>query len=605
MATDAEDSAPVFWRATRKARSLRCGQTRDAWAREVAAMTEELAYANAQLNTFAPINALPDEVLARVFELLAPLDPIMARNHTWGWVSVTHACRRFRAVAHNHATLWSELSVDGNTPWNLFLPKSRRTLLTIRGEPDWDRRISARYYPTCTMQNIDRLQHLDIQEFDFADPACTLWLNVLSTVAPELLSLKLEVDDLAEPPRDGSLVQWPTVSPHFLSRDAPKLREFNMSGIRMTWKLDNPIMLRSLLLEWRDATLPTSQSLSEVLDCLSNLPLLEELVLWAVLPEATVDSAGRHIVLSHLRLLFLEDHSGPCLALWASIQAPSQCSIRIRLVTTDDAGQAMLRSLIKQHLARPDCPVYQRLQVGDSERDRSSDHSTQFSLHTAVSTDEANNVASKLVRRHSATYTIDATPMLAFNTIPHQVVPNHATAFLGILDLFPSQPIRTLRLTQWLPVTAGHPNLIAFVTSLLSQLPALETIEVRDVDGRSSNTRFSLGQAFCLGFLQNHTSRSTAENVDADFPGCYLPQLHTLSLEQIYLEFQPSDDDWATLFAVLTEALEHRIRAHAPLHTLKLSRMYLQDGWREQLGALVSHIEERDAVDARGFLIRQ
>ncbi|VDB84512.1 unnamed protein product [Peniophora sp. CBMAI 1063] len=596
-----EPNAAVFWRATRKVRYPLYGISRDAWAREVAAMAEELAYAKAQLNTFAPIDTLPNEILTCVFELLVPLDPIKAMQRYWGWVSVTHVCRRFRAVAHSHATLWSELTVNGDTPWHLFLPRSQQAYLTIRGRAHPRLERLASHYVTLSLQNVARVRHLDITNTPFLSHAATLWLQIFSDGAPELHSLKLEltsaIDEVAE-----SLAQRPTVDPFFLTQGAPKLRELSLDGIHMFWKLEIPIMLRSLhLRRWN--TDDERPSFPDVLNCLSNLPLLQELVLWRVLPIVSEHGTKRRVDLPHLRFLSVDDRSEPCLALWAATQLSSQCSIRIMLQTIDYEVQTALCSLIKRHLEGSDCPVYQRLQVGDPEGGQNTNLYIRLSLYAAIDVNDASDAPSKLVGGGGGAYTVGSEPKLDF-TFPFgfdgtsHTAPSHM--ILGSLTI---DQIRTLCLTQGLPGAFEYDQLAIFVKGLLSRFSALETIEVRDHGQTAGNPHRSLGQAFCLGFLQNHTLSSTTEMGEAEQPTPFLPHLRTLVLERVSLHclsWNAQRRVEKPSFKVLTEALQLRAEAHAPLDTIRVSRTPMPSGLREIWEGLVSHVEEseEDFVDS-------
>ncbi|KAI0066283.1 hypothetical protein BV25DRAFT_1797030, partial [Artomyces pyxidatus] len=71
----------------------------------------------ARVNAFTSIARLPDEVLARIFEVLRDSwRPELGRS--LGWIrAATHTFRRWRNIALAHPSLWAEINSDVSSKW--------------------------------------------------------------------------------------------------------------------------------------------------------------------------------------------------------------------------------------------------------------------------------------------------------------------------------------------------------------------------------------------------------------------------------------------------------------------------------------------------------
>lgn len=493
--------------------------------------------------------------------------PAEASRRRWGWVSVTHVCRRLRVIALGHAILWSDLSINGDTPWDYFLPRSQGALLNIRGRDSGRGRT---IYATRTLQNIGRLRCLDIRSITSfaADAGC--WLQILHITAPELRELTLAMDPYHR--HMESNPERPTMSSRFLDLDAPNLRDLSLSGIRMPWVLDTPILLRSLSVQLGVPSEDKQYSTADVLRCLQNMPSLQDLILVQALPPSTVDSVGIRVKMPYLRLLLLIEDDGRCLDLWSSLVLPATCIICVDAGKIDAQGVATLQALLNDQLAKPRCPTYRRLRLGDPENPEPVDYPRiAFSVHSTASVADADATARSIDRDGIGEYplkvdmdsmlylafTVTSLSELYYNLLP----PPHRERDSTIDE-------RRSEQTTWLK---------RYVFDLLSRFPAVEVIELwGPEDDFEDPVDESLAQALYACLLD---STLAVANHDVD-PARMLPNMHTLSLHNACLHHPCIyDDQRRRLHDVLREVFERRQALDTPIRTLKLLDSTVRDNW--------------------------
>ncbi|VDB84554.1 unnamed protein product [Peniophora sp. CBMAI 1063] len=566
MKINAEEAvAANFWLAARTAREARFSSSRDTWRNEVEAMDAQLLAAKLRLNDFSPIYALPTEILARIFELLATLDPIRALRRRWGWACITHVSRRFRAVAIGHASLWSRLSVDGQTPWNLFLPRARGTLLSVHGEIQTDQQ--SQLYAALTLQNIERMQAIEVSN---VIPEAYEWHGILRSVAPKLqtLSLGLDMDDdpsdwsdSDEAERAENVPQH--MRPQFLTKNAPNLTSLSLAGIRMCWKLNAPIALRSLSLHGSVRRNPPHLVFSSVLGCLRNMPLLQHLALKNILPPSTRRDVDARVSMPHLRSLSSAEPDGRCLGLWASLDVPSTCSIRIGAAELDSVGATTWKELLLEQLAKRQKNPYRHVRFEDPATGAQwmDDHEViQFTVSSVV-LDESTIAG------------------LRYSDEPHDT-DDDATLTFAFLFSGPAQPFRDLSGVAS-PTDFHHGRLhlkgafsMECVTTLLTRVTTLESVEICGwYDSRRSSTVFQeFVQVYYCALLDKHPSTGYA-----------LPSVRSLSLRNVHLRQRFIDDRGRgsndRLCDTLCEMLRRRYFADIAIRTVKISGTVVDDSW--------------------------
>ncbi|KAF5342672.1 hypothetical protein D9611_001280 [Ephemerocybe angulata] len=64
-------------------------------------------------NAAAPVNQLPPEILAQIFEFASA----EVRDTSMDWIALTHTCQYWRNAALGHPRLWSRFSFLRPQPW--------------------------------------------------------------------------------------------------------------------------------------------------------------------------------------------------------------------------------------------------------------------------------------------------------------------------------------------------------------------------------------------------------------------------------------------------------------------------------------------------------
>ncbi|KZV68064.1 hypothetical protein PENSPDRAFT_754386 [Peniophora sp. CONT] len=533
-------------------------QLRRVWEVEVEAMSVQLSAARSRLNAFCAIYKLPAEILAYVFELLAAVSPVAATVRRWGWVNVTHVSRRFRIVALDRASLWSSLSINRNTPWDIFLPRSRRALLSVYGDTSMP--TSPSYLPH-VLQNLERIRSIRIDEIDSLTPSDHSWLIITRMSLPELRILKLEMSgsDMTSGTFDWMLDR------SFLLEGSPKLQHLELAGIRIPWTLPSPLSLISLDLSAFNLVDNWKYSAEDVLRFLRHsVPLLQYLRLWEALPSIDQDILITPVILPHLRTLWFIDFEvdGRCVRLWESLSIPPTCSVMIETESLDEQNIERLGRLIKRHIERPGCPVYRHIGVGNRDANgRDNDiEIIRFSAHST------NKVLGRWMERGNFLGPhITQDPMISFQS----KAAGGINALYTLLALFPCEPVESLALTSWLPILDTSFGM--FFRRISQHFTYIKTLEVRDAE--HSFMGDDLAGDFCDYLLTELAPSAPADRTMA-LP-C-IPYLHTLSLHHFHFDTGFRD---RRLRHGLLEAFQRRYALDIPIRTLRISKSDLRESW--------------------------
>jgi hypothetical protein len=105
--------------------------------RRIFQLETELAYLRQRRNAYAPVFALPDEILVKIFKHMqfgAGSSTLDLATHDWTWYKVTAVCAHFRSLATRTPMLWAVLDCRRITPaWaSLCVERSRDTPLRIK-----------------------------------------------------------------------------------------------------------------------------------------------------------------------------------------------------------------------------------------------------------------------------------------------------------------------------------------------------------------------------------------------------------------------------------------------------------------------------------------
>jgi hypothetical protein len=335
------------------------------WDDEIQAIQEMLSFAQARRNELVPCSSLPPELLGRVFEfLLLPKQHRELTKHRHSWVAVTHVCKRWRTIALGHAALWSTISTVSKQPWDIFLQRSRTSLLSISASMS----DSTPEYSQYIAEHLHRVRVLSLQTLSHIDQSILTSL-LGATTAPELQVLRLR--------RTGHSSQ--VLPPEFFSEVAPNVREIKLENFQFPWTTIAPhIVSLDVSAEWAVPTengtrlrKPDFFTMQDILQCLSRMPNLRTLSLARLpnsLPLIRITSGGSHepdlINLPHLTKIHLAGQVRPCVRFWRLLRAHPQVQVLMR--TSQSFHEGVLKDVIsslKDRLYAPDYPTLTKISL--------------------------------------------------------------------------------------------------------------------------------------------------------------------------------------------------------------------------------------------------
>ncbi|KZV66752.1 hypothetical protein PENSPDRAFT_755439 [Peniophora sp. CONT] len=579
--------ASGYWSKAYLSRKTHIPRTKSVWKDEIEAIATQLANAKAMYNALSPIYTMPNEVLAYIFEILAYTNGYRTEGCKWGWVSISHVSQRFRSVAIGHASLWTNLLLDKQSfPFDVFLVRSRRLLLEVRGEFEDQDLISGHWsavpghwstvFVNPVFDNLARMRLLDLQHGTIDSSNARDWLQLLHEPAPELRELNLKFI--------ASL--YLDIDPDFIRDRAPKLQTLSLTGLQMSWNINSSLFLRSVRLinaEKGDGSSPFT--FKNVLHCMQNLPCLEHLYLWKSLPAAKEDLSDTRASLSYLRDLYLTDCDARCLVLWSSLNLPPTCIIHVTLLDRIGDGETIrLSACLQGHFMRSDCPTYRRVMVaGDSEDDYPYSLYPNDAIHFAIHTmpgdgrDVERNGMSPPGEREDGPSTI------RFSFPGH-----YETDFVcSLMALIPAEPVQTLSISdRILALGIDHEQL---VTKALGHFNAIDALSVSGmVDDPESELIKAFGECLLRQCQRQLSERDSATS--------FLPRLDTLYLEAFPFRNKAERARGPRLVDIMATFLQSRAAAGIPIRTLDLShsdigrgRVQTWQSWVEDVSWMESY----------------
>jgi uncharacterized membrane protein YgcG len=342
----------------------------------MAAILRALRKIGTRRNALTPTCRIPTEILGEIFlfyqhlsagpyipECSGPAgDASSERRHTLRntslrWVpAVAHVCRHWRAVALDHPRLWSCITLRLGREWAsrmLTLSKSSPITVTLTDPDPCEASIpldpwaaaTLPHFPSLTprrpqLDPVDVLaQHLfHIQDLDLSACSCTIlpWVRILETAAPLLEVICLRVDAHRPGTRHNVVVPLPR---NFLATH-PRLCRLNVNGAFLSSWATPPggLPLSSLthisilapdprkIVERTELVAPTHD---EFLDCLSQMPALESLILSHCLPPFATAYSTRTIPLPNLRSINFHDRVDRCRQAIDALNIPPNTTIKI------------------------------------------------------------------------------------------------------------------------------------------------------------------------------------------------------------------------------------------------------------------------------------
>ncbi|KAF5330997.1 hypothetical protein D9619_005220 [Psilocybe cf. subviscida] len=247
-------------------------------------------------NTYAIISKLPDDVLLEIFAVAQTIFP----EDKW-YREVTHVCHRWRCIAIEAATLWTNPPLLRHHFAMLALERSKSADLTICMESEFPHK-TVKEVLNC----INRIENLKISlEMDSLDDICEL----MATCGQQAARLRrLTLHNLS-----GN-TSWDSESLFGLSTVFCKLqllRELVITNINFNWK---NLPLRSLVsLIFTNVCFLVRVSTQQLLDALRQMPQLESLRIpiprsqFSLPSSTTVTTSGAQATLPRLIYLDLGD----------------------------------------------------------------------------------------------------------------------------------------------------------------------------------------------------------------------------------------------------------------------------------------------------------
>ncbi|KAI0685702.1 hypothetical protein BC835DRAFT_1382749 [Cytidiella melzeri] len=293
-----------------------------------------------QLNALSPTAILPPELLAEVFINLAQTNSTMPRPEQrlggpstglgraslapYAWLTATHVCHHWRAVALRAPQLWSIIWITRVDCVREMLQRSKQVPLTIKAD-NLQGRVDAlelvmRELPRIVCFDAKMPPHLPKRQYRLDAPRLKE-LVLQSTEAYELL-----------------LLGTSQLQSHFALCEMPLLEKLEIYSFQVQWtnQLLKPT-LRHLTLH--AARAPTPLDIEDILRVLENLPLLETLDLRACLPHPGANETVLRVVdLANLQKLCLHTSAVACSQFLRHTSFPTHVSMSLncQIYATDE-----------------------------------------------------------------------------------------------------------------------------------------------------------------------------------------------------------------------------------------------------------------------------
>ncbi|KAI0050076.1 hypothetical protein FA95DRAFT_682686 [Auriscalpium vulgare] len=312
------------------------------WDEEIDGLLEVILSARAARNAATPgILRLPPEILSLIFAYLAAVDPPtrigkkitmqlteVAVGYRLGWMGVTHVCKRWRQVAVDDPSLWTNLdSFNLSRHWFDFIVKRTSeagTLLSV--SVDWYQ--YRRKVPPAikiALHNL-RLRNLTLYH-EPGDPHAGRKSKIVNILfngrrrgpAPFLESLTMQSK------RAFNLI----LPSDFLATETPRLKSLTLNHCAIQW--DSPLLRNLVHLDLSvtrdfDRTVPSSHrpSIRQLRAVLAACPKLEHLSLSGVIDTLTPEDADTTVTaLPHLTFILVRGSIVKCGYLMRHVSIPS------------------------------------------------------------------------------------------------------------------------------------------------------------------------------------------------------------------------------------------------------------------------------------------
>ena len=312
-----------------------------------------------RINAIAPISKLPPELLSAIFTEVAinhytcrtPRLYHSAAGLPYKWITLTHVCHAWRAIALDTPRLWSRIVLTRPDVTREVLARSKKAPLWVSANmsymngPQWD-------ILDTIMQESSRLKELSIagpaRVLENLYPKWTGYANILE-------SLTLSDNNVFDPVAISIFPQHPSV-PVLFQGSTPNLRHLDVHHVAVGW--DNPLFcstLTSLTVVSRYDNTHKLGNFGQLLLALENMSALETLELNEAVPRlgeapANVFTPLRRITLANLRKLHLISDAVNCANFLNFVTLPP--TTRLLVTGRNERGVEELVHVFAAHLAR-------------------------------------------------------------------------------------------------------------------------------------------------------------------------------------------------------------------------------------------------------------
>ncbi|KAI0330905.1 hypothetical protein GY45DRAFT_680779 [Cubamyces sp. BRFM 1775] len=309
-----------------------------------------------RLNTMTTIARLPPELLSEVFLYVAKAayeDPRASYNRYYhssifyAWVSVTHVCRNWRAIALNTPRLWGHVVVSKKSVVDEMLARSKKAPLFVSAHV-----ISPEDERSKLLKSIGQ-DASRLQELRLSGPVRVLQDVLRQFTEPSPALERLIVSESVPPQYWAS----DTSAPSMFQAQHPSLRYLELSRLIFSWT--NSLLSSSGVTHLKLVGRLDSQSMlgtfEHLLSAIEQMPRLEVLDLEDAIPRLpddtkTLPTPQRTLSLPRLQRLSLSGNSLDCGNLLNHLSFPS--GTRLKFIGRGGVGATELLRVVSQHLRR-------------------------------------------------------------------------------------------------------------------------------------------------------------------------------------------------------------------------------------------------------------
>ncbi|KZT64940.1 hypothetical protein DAEQUDRAFT_759643 [Daedalea quercina L-15889] len=310
-------------------------QTREEIEGEITRYLAYVAALRTHLNTFTPISVLPPEVLCEVFLHVAGVGKhdISSSPTPYRWISVSHVCKHWRAVALNCPVLWGNVTVTPQVEWMTELLERSKSaplyvsMTILRFSVPYFNREEEEASTIMVFSHLARMRSLSIT----AARALTVRFgDLLTGPAPCLESLTIRyTNNFSSRPDEFDCIHELLHRP-----ENSRLRRLDLHSVALSWSKTSLPHLTHLTVTGKPQRDEAHVNVETLLGAVARMGLLEELVLEKALSVAaggSVPAASTPASLPRLQSLRVVDSVPNCIYLLDYVATPSLSRLSVHV----------------------------------------------------------------------------------------------------------------------------------------------------------------------------------------------------------------------------------------------------------------------------------